>query len=260
MGLDTPPVKDTIGNATIWRYMDLPRFVSVLATGQLWFPKAATLRDDPYEGFCNPPQRLDVQSATTGAQQLIAGVGKFAAESCMNARDHLYVNSWCLGPESMAMWKIYGSQSLGIAIKSSVDQYQRAARFNIPASHYAIGPVKYYNDLESSQDTQRDFRFSVPLSENLWNEVLKLAFNKRSCYEYETEWRAALYQDARPETGVAINFDLEELISAVYLGPRVEDFVFDAVLSMMDKFGLRKPLQRSVLLTRLLLTGRGACG
>jgi hypothetical protein len=38
-------------NEAIWRYMDLPRFVSILSTGGLWFPKAATLRDDPWEGF-----------------------------------------------------------------------------------------------------------------------------------------------------------------------------------------------------------------
>ena len=35
----------------IWRYTDLPRFVSLLSTGRLWFAKAATLRDDPWEGF-----------------------------------------------------------------------------------------------------------------------------------------------------------------------------------------------------------------
>ena len=36
---------------TIWRYMDLPRFVSMLSTGRMWFAKAATLCDGPWEGF-----------------------------------------------------------------------------------------------------------------------------------------------------------------------------------------------------------------
>src|ERR1035441_7413236 len=39
------------GEATIWRYMDLPKFVAMLATNWLWFAKAATFRDDPWEGF-----------------------------------------------------------------------------------------------------------------------------------------------------------------------------------------------------------------
>jgi hypothetical protein len=69
---------------------------------------------------------------------------------------------------------------------------------------------------------------------------------------HEEEWRAALYQVHRPEIrGVSIPFDLEELISAVYVGPRAEDFFFDAVSSIMDKFLLRKPLERSVLLRPL---------
>jgi hypothetical protein len=52
MELDTLSVQDAINDGTpIWRYMDLPKFVSMLATGELRFTKAAALRDDPYEGF-----------------------------------------------------------------------------------------------------------------------------------------------------------------------------------------------------------------
>src|SRR5579872_2150572 len=40
-----------LSDSVIWRYMDLPRFVSMLSTGGLWFAKAAYLHDDPYEGF-----------------------------------------------------------------------------------------------------------------------------------------------------------------------------------------------------------------
>jgi hypothetical protein len=182
---------------------------------------------------------------------MIAGISRFSAEVCRNARDHLYVNSWCLASESMAMWEIYGSRGCGLAVKSSVGQYKRAARFEVPSSHYAFGKVRYHGDLASSLDIQRNFsKGPIPLSSSLWNEVLQLAFHKRSCYEYENEWRAALYQDSRPEiSGVHIAFDLEQLISAVYVGPRAEEFVFDAVLSIMDKFTLRKPLERSVLLS-----------
>ena len=61
-----------------------------------------------------------------------------------------------------------------------------------------------------------------------------------------------MYQEYKPEiSGVRIPFDLEQLIGAVYVGPRAEDFFFDAVSSIMDKFLLRKPLERSVLLSPL---------
>ena len=52
MEFDAPLAEDGTRDATeIWRYMDLPRSVSLLSTGRLWFAKAATLRDDPWEGF-----------------------------------------------------------------------------------------------------------------------------------------------------------------------------------------------------------------
>lgn len=236
----------------IWRYMDLPKFVSMLASGGLRFTKAAILRDDPYEGFCRaePAGMLSVGPGPVSVEHMIAQLGRISAESCRNARDRLYVNSWCLASESMAMWEIYGSRGCGLAVKSTVGQYQRAARFPVSSSHYAFGEVKYHGDLESSPDIQRDFSEGpIPMGSNLWNELLKLAFHKRACYDYEKEWRAALYQDPRPEiAGVDIPFDLQQLISAVYVGPRAENFFFDVVLSVMDKFLLRKPLERSVLL------------
>jgi len=52
MVVNTTSVKDTISDdKPIWRYMDLPKFVSMLAARGLWFTKAAKFHDDPYEGF-----------------------------------------------------------------------------------------------------------------------------------------------------------------------------------------------------------------
>jgi tRNA G26 N,N-dimethylase Trm1 len=76
-----------------------------------------------------------------------------------------------------------------------------------------------------------------------------VAFHKRTCFDHEREWRCALYQDARPDChGCNINFDLNELVGAVYVGPRVDQFFFEVVGSVMEKFQLNKPLQRSTLL------------
>jgi hypothetical protein len=263
MGLETPP-----DETPIWRYMDLPKFVSMLATGALWFTKAATY-EDPYEGFCKAvpsadhchagvvkEERLSPEEMTSELGSLIAAN---AADVCRNARDYLYVNSWCLEPESMAMWEIYGSRGCGVAVKSSVGQHRRAAKFTQRADQYAFRRVKYHHDLASSPEIQRDFKSGpIPVGSGLWPEVLNLGFHKRSCYWYEKEWRAALYQEGRPDQpeirGVAIAFDLEQLISAVYLGPRAEDFFCDAVWSIMDKFLPGKLLERSTLLSPLRAT------
>ncbi|MEO8049442.1 MAG: hypothetical protein ABI833_03415 [Acidobacteriota bacterium] len=269
MGLHTPLHKDAaIGNDTpIWRYMDLAKFVSMLSTGGLWFAKAARLHDDPYEGFCKARYdqiasredglkaiiREDVTGKTAiPLDQMVKDISRYAANSCENARDHLYVNSWCLAGESMAMWQIYSSLSYGIAVTSSIGQYLRAARFkNIHSSQCRFGKVKYHGDLASSAEIQRDFsELPIPLSSELRKEILALGFHKRACYEHEAEWRAALYQDSRPDIdGVHVVFDLEQLITAVYVSPRAEEFFFEAVSSLMSKFFLQKLLDRSALLS-----------
>ena len=122
------------------------------------------------------------------------------------------------------MWQIYGSLGFGVALKSSVEQYKTAARFEVDPSHYIFGEVVYHPSLESSPDIQRDFRESTPMpGRGLWSEILKL--------------------------GVHETFDLEQLISAVYVGPRAEGFVVEAVSSIMEKFLLKKPLMPSLLLS-----------
>jgi hypothetical protein len=131
----------TIGNdlnpddMVIWRYMDLPKFVATLVSKTLWFAKAALL-EDRYEGFCHVlPREMPVhdpfakcvtrttgggQTAVISVTQALVEMSKNSAAYFENARDHLYVNSWCMGTESMAMWQIYGSNSCGIAVRSSI--------------------------------------------------------------------------------------------------------------------------------------------
>jgi hypothetical protein len=184
-----------------------------------------------------------------------ANISGMSAGIVESAGEHLYVNSWCIGEsESMAMWQIYGSLGFGVAVKSSEGKYQQAAQFEVDESYYDFGPVTYHDDLESALAVYRDFSAGwIPVmgSTSLRREVLKLGFNKRSCYRYENEWQAVVYQEPRPEiTGIREAFDLNQLISAVVVGPRAEAFVVDAAASLMEKFGLIKPLEKSGLLSR----------
>ena len=250
---------------TIWRYMDVPRFMWTITSGRLWFSKLAALRDDPYEGYCkalarvpaldNDPRWITHKDGEGTRQISVAEFGahlsKYAAESCENAPDHLFVNSWCLSDESIAMWEIYGAAGTGVAIKSSAERYKRAAKFpDLRPEQYTFGKVEYHSDLESCPDLLFDFRAgSIPLSSNLWAKILQVGFHKRACFEYEREWRGALYQGHRPERGCFVDFDLHELISEVRLGPRAAPFLSEVVSSVMDKFGVRAPVEQSTLLS-----------
>jgi hypothetical protein len=262
-----PRTKGEVPSETpIWRYMDIPKFVAMLASKTQWFAKAA-LFEDGYEGFCRvSPREMPLNdplarciTGTTGEgatelislTQMLVDVSKRSTAYFENAREHLYANSWCLADESMAMWQIYGSAGCGIALRSSIGRYRRAAKFNVREEQFAFDMVEYDIDPGLNPGLKFDFREGpVPVPGfGVWERVLRIAFHKRKCFEYEREWRAALYQDARPEcSGCNIEFDLNELISAVYLGPRADNFLFDEVDSVMQKFELTKPLERSGLL------------
>jgi hypothetical protein len=255
--------QDVAEDTVIWRYMDLPKFVSMLATGGLWFAKASALLDDPFEGFCVviypefPTDEHGPNPTPSGQgpvyvslRRLEAELRHDAAEECGNARDCLYVNSWRHGAESMAMWQIYGSVEAGVAITSTVGRFRESAKFEIPFSQTMFGKVGYLPDIESSGAIRRDFRDGfVPFGSGLIHTVLTLGFNKRHCYDFEEEWRAALYYKAQPEKkGDYVRFDLDRLITGVYVAPRAQDFFLNVVQAVMDKFSLAKPLEKSPLL------------
>jgi hypothetical protein len=136
--------------------------------------------------------------------------------------------------------------------RNAVNDRQMPPRGEISGAGVAVRfcSVEYHPDLASSPSIRLDLRQgAIPVpGPRLWENILNVAFHKRACYEYEKEWRAVLYQDSRPEAGVDVNFDLDTLIDAVWVGPRSEPFFLDVVSSIMNKFGLSKPLDRSRLL------------
>jgi len=249
----------------IWRYMDLTKFVAMLVSKTLWFAKTKYL-EEKYEGFAKAKagtmpvnDRLaKCITRTTGEgvtdvislTQMMVEFSQSSAAYFENAGEHLYVNSWCAGAESMAMWEIYGSKGCGIALKSTVGRYKQSARFEIREDQYAFGGVEYEDDPHSNPALNFDFsRGEIPVGSGVWEKLLPVAFHKRICFDYEREWRGALYQDFRLESyGCNIDFELGELIDTVYVGPRADRFFLDVVGSVMEKFELEKPLVLSTLL------------
>ena len=268
MNIDSGRPDQVVDDDTpIWRYMDLPKFVAMLATNSLHFTKLAKFSDDPYEGF-GRATALPIPSGDSGAKwvtrshpdgrttqmsqaEWFADLSQRSAREVEDARELLYVNSWCRGPESFAMWEIYGASGRGIAVQSSISDYKRAVRFNVRQEQYRFSDVEYHMDINACAALRPDFsQGTVPVpGPGMWPMLLEFALHKRSCYDYEREWRAVLYQDHRPEIeGVDIAVDPDVLVGAVYVGPRSESFLYNAVSSIMEKFELRRPLVRSSLL------------
>jgi hypothetical protein len=252
----------------IWRYLDFPRFISMLSTSCLWFAKAATFSDDPWEGFGRAktlPLEVDDlpkvlrQEAPGGTRtdhsvsQMLALWSQAAAGYVENAAEHLYINSWFAGTtESMALWEIYGSQGRGVALQSTTERYRKSAQFELPPEQYLFGRVTYHDDVEIAPELLQDFTQTISLpGSDLWPKVLGLALHKRSCYRHENEWRAVIYQDPRPDIrGIVEPFDVTQLIHQIVVGPRAEEFSVNAVVAITEKFSPQLSVRRSTLLHR----------
>ena len=107
--------------ARLWRYMDLPQFLTILDRQELFFPSIATLAaGDPYEG---EPVLTKVEAAKKkGADE----VRRLRLE--VEVFKHLnFFNCWHMkDSESDAMWKIYSRGAVGVAIQSTVSRIMQS--------------------------------------------------------------------------------------------------------------------------------------
>jgi hypothetical protein len=260
MMLSTPV--DQPDETPIWRYMDLAKFVSLVLSRKLWFPKLSELwRADPWEGFGRakglqrPSRALSklVSLQIQPVQALYAEFSGLAAQTVRSADKRVYANSWCMGGESLSMWERYGDAAGGVAIQSTVGRFKSALRRGVRVEQYAFGAVTYHASMSKARDVRHDFTAGpVPASANLWRLALKLGFNKRTFYEDEKEWRAAIFQEQlRPgDRGLLLPVALDVLIQTVRVGPRADQPTVSAVKEVMPCAALKIPLEESSILTR----------
>lgn len=239
---DPPP-----SEATLWRYMDFTKFVSLLENSALFFARADKL-DDPFEGALPITNIASWYMGLTDKEaSMYQTVGvelrRFTLISCWHESVH----------ESDAMWKIYSSANSGIAIKTTRAAFVES--FSIDEQMH-LGRVRYI-DYNSEQ---------IPGPEDDW---LSPYFHKRSSFAHEREVRAIiqhvpneahpdnfldLLMGARPpiwpdryDFGVNYEVDLNQLIQEVVVDPSAPDWFLYLVHLVTTRYDLQVPIRRSDL-------------
>ena len=96
--------------ATLWRYMSLAKFCSLLDRKALFFPLVGDM-EDRYEGFVYPlkPRELgdSLQQAERIGNDVLREIARTALISCWTESDH----------ESSLMWKAYAGAE-GVAVRT----------------------------------------------------------------------------------------------------------------------------------------------
>ena len=234
-------------DATIWRYMDLSKFLYLLDTSKLYFSRLDHLSDmDHFEGHYTAAnlllERQSYDSLSTEDKQgfpsekvlqSTQSALKKLREFSEVTRRVTFVNCWHLQDhESAAMWTQYVKSEDGIAIQSTyprlIDSIREYGEYEVH-----IGVIKYI-DFETE---------GIPYG-NLFYPIM----TKRRSFEHDRELRAFIWtlqhgkNNKSPELnkykdvfGIGVPVDLKALIERIYLAPTAPEWLEEILSSVVDK-------------------------
>ena len=219
----------------IWRYVDLAKFVHMLATGTLYFPCVTTELKDPYEGWLprshmkafmeinrkvlgqmkatqetflsqNPTRdRAPFDDLIKDAQRKLD-----SQELLREANCKFGVNCWHINEhESEAMWQLYTASGEGIAIESTKARLEGALK----GEGIIVDQVRYI-DFDSDEIEIGHRHYGL--------------FLKRKSFEHEQELRATVLLPC-PGEGTAVPCDLDRLVVRIHIFPKAPPYYAEAV-------------------------------
>ncbi len=246
-------------DATLWRYMDFTKFVSILEKDALFFPRADKL-GDPYEGFL-PERVLETLRKSFANQadprsniywnitQAFRTICAFTLISCWHESTD----------ESAAMWRCYAESNNGIAIKTTFGSLCQSL---ICEPDVFIGRVSYI-DYESPAPVgvldEDDPLFHMKNGDH----PLRLRsqfFKKRKAFFYEQEVRAlcSLSLDGlfaggmtkeipEPSCGIGmpLEINLHHLAHEFVVSPFAVDSFFELVSALLQRYQVDIPVRHS---------------
>ncbi len=234
-------------SATLWRYVDFTKFVSILETNALFFTRVDKLGDD-FEGSF-PRGNIEVDPSSYG-DPLLADLTKRHRYFVKEIRPFSLVNCWYEGTgESTAMWKMYSEDHQGVAIKTN---FLSLSESFVCKDIIYIGRVDYIDYEIDSIPRLSDF---APF------------LHKRMSSKHENEVRAINIALPLPpgildptiplepldlskpihDVGAYREVDLSVLVHGLVVAPNAQDWFLELVRSVAARYSLHAPVVRSSL-------------
>lgn len=237
----THPTLQVPDRATqIWRYMQFPKFVSLLLSESLFFTRINNFKDDPWEGrYPDKNFDRDLHVAAGLAEGLSAEDAQKKADVMVNSRSMFQnqragfaVSCWHANEtESDAFWRIYSRMDEGIAIRSTVgnliDSLESQQKRNVYVSRVT------YMDYRSG---------TVPMGNAFFP-----ALYKRSSFSHENEIRAFNWEPQASKTtparvfesdsGESVPIAIDKLITDILISPSAPLWFFEDVKRLLQKLG-----------------------
>jgi len=235
----------------LWRYMDFAKFLSILETRAIYFPRADTL-GDPFEGAAGIVDRREQWNSfyrdffrdammtaprgdapTPSEDELVKYTERFIDSLAeMGARDRIrsYVSCWHANDgESEALWRLYcPAPAPGIAIETTAERLMEAFDYD---PNIKLGRVRYVDFQEAFANVQDRL------------------FWKRKSLSHESEVRAVIARDQpAADIGLSIAADVEKLLVSVVPSPFAGDWLTALVEATVKRYGVTTKVARSELL------------
>jgi hypothetical protein len=225
-------------STTIWRYMDISKFLSLINSEQIFLSKPQYFRD-PFEGaFSEGDLRRVFGEPASYIPDILSDYNAHRESYIKKYKvllDYVGISCWHMNEvESAAMWDLYLNSNEGIAIKTSIDQLYKSLHAH---ENIYIGKIQYI-------DFQTDMA-----SKNIFETL----YYKRKSFAHEQELRViALDNDEHPhftQAGVGLKIDMNSLIEEIYIHPTAPAWFVDCVRGLLEKYQINKPLIQSTLYT-----------
>jgi len=250
------------------RYMDLPKFVSLLQSKSIYLAKMAAF-DDALEGgltvgdffkVSNSAAIIDVAlnclwpvhnesqeerglrlSRASKLQddlrdrRFVTPFGEYACDDAEQlfprCRQWLFVSCWHQSPhECSAMWKIYGNDRNAVCIFTTIEKLKESVSPCESLDNVEFREVSYIDHV--------DYVFS--------SDPLAPFIAKSKPYTFENEFRVVawdskvdlLKSDINNDTGTLLSVNLDKLIDKVVVSPHSDHWFKNSVKMICDKSGL----------------------
>jgi hypothetical protein len=213
---------------TIWRYIDFSKYVDLLDSKCLFFPRLSILRkDDSREGsfilfFCRHKLNRSAKKSLKKNDEILPS--------------KTFVSCWYLNNSvSAALWKLHSNSNDGIVIKSTVERLDRSLMLAGNDFHVIQGPVVYGHEKVIGRKTNNPKSLSF--------SGYAAIFTKRQCFKHEKELRLAIYSPdltapVRPNRyRLPLKVDLDALISEIIISPKAPRWIKDLVKRVTKKYG-----------------------
>ena len=225
-------------SATLWRYMSLAKFCSLLERRALFFSLVGDMADR-YEGFIYPPPQRDSGNRLEEAERLARDVLQKIARSCL-------ISCWTESEyESSLMWEAYAG-SEGVAIRTTFDDLRQSI-LSVGELPITFGQVEYV-----------DYR-QEEVSRFGWGPL----FHKRKEYRSEDEVRAVLHvplnrelvidsdipldPDVAEQRGRHIPVNLDILVKEVFVPPHAAPWFIRVVETVVRQLSANARVRPSAI-------------